>query len=60
VFSHCDHISRIRATVYTIWNKWLPTSGYRHADAADFELYDHRFDPRTGTGAVEIWLPIEK
>jgi AraC family transcriptional regulator len=58
VFSHRDHISRIRATVYTIWNKWLPASGHEHADAPDFERYDERFDPRTGTGTVEIWLPV--
>ncbi len=59
VFSHRDHISRMRATVYTIWNQWLPTSGHTHADAPDFELYDERFDPQTGTGTVEIWLPIK-
>lgn len=58
VFSHREHISRMRATVYTIWNKWLPASGYKHADAPDFEVYA-RFDPRTGNGVVEIWLPIE-
>jgi AraC family transcriptional regulator len=58
VFSHRDHISRMRATVYTIWNQWLPASGHEHADAPDFELYDERFDPRTGTGTVEVWLPI--
>ena len=50
VFSHRDHVSRIRATVYTIWNKWLPASGHEHADAPDFERYDERFDPRTGPG----------
>jgi AraC family transcriptional regulator len=59
IFSHREHISRMRATVYTIWNKWLPTSGLAHADAPDFELYDDRFDPRTGTGTVEIWLPVK-
>jgi AraC family transcriptional regulator len=58
VFSHREHISRMRATAFTIWNKWLPESGYRHADAPDFELYDARFDPQTGNGTVEIWLPI--
>lgn len=60
VFSHRHHISRMRATVYTIWNQWLPTSGYGHADAPDFERYDDRFDPSTGTGIVEIWLPIKE
>jgi AraC family transcriptional regulator len=58
VFSHREHISLMRATIYTIWNKWLPTSGHTHADAPDFELYDERFDPQTGTGTVEIWLPV--
>lgn len=59
VFSHREHISRLRATVYAIWNKWLPTSGYQHADAPDFERYDERFDPHTGNGVVEIWVPIK-
>ena len=59
VFSHRDHISRLRATVYTIWNQWLPASGHEFADAPDFERYDERFDARTGLGTVEIWLPIK-
>jgi AraC family transcriptional regulator len=59
VFSHRQHISRMPATVYTIWNKWLPASGYSHADAPDFERYDERFDPRTGNGVVEVWIPIK-
>lgn len=59
VFSHRDHIATMRATVYTIWNKWLPASGHAHADAPDFERYDERFDARTGSGTVEIWLPIK-
>jgi AraC family transcriptional regulator len=59
VFSHHDHISILRNTVYTIWNKWLPDSQYRQAEAPDFERYDERFDPLTGTGVVEIWVPIE-
>jgi len=58
VFSHRGHISAIRATTYTIWNKWLPASGHTLADAPDFERYDQRFDGRTGQGVVEIWLPI--
>jgi AraC family transcriptional regulator len=59
VFTHRDHISRMRATVYTIWNRWLPNSGCTDADAPDFERYDERFDPLTGTGVVEVWFPIE-
>lgn len=59
VFTHREHISAIRGTWYTIWNQWLPNSGYEFADAPDFERYDGRFDPRTGAGEVEIWLPLK-
>lgn len=60
VFSHRDHISTIRGTVHTIWNKWVPESGHQVADAPNFERYEPAlFDPRTGTGVVEIWLPLE-
>ena len=58
VFTHRGHISTLRRTVYTIWNKWLPESGQKLAEAPDFERYDERFDPMTGNGPVEIWLPI--
>jgi len=58
VFSHRDHISAIRATHYTIWNKWLPESGHEIADAPNFEKYGPDFDPSTGTGLTEIWLPL--
>jgi AraC family transcriptional regulator len=60
VFSHRDHISTIRRTVNTIWNRWLPDSGHEVADAPNFERYGESFDPRSGTGGVEIWIPIEK
>ena len=59
VFSHREHVATIRRTVATIWNKWLPESGHEVADAPNFELYDQRFDPRSGMGGLEIWLPIK-
>jgi AraC family transcriptional regulator len=58
VFSHRDHIATIRSTHYTIWSKWLPESGHQVVDAPDFERYGESFDPRKGTGGVEIWVPI--
>ncbi len=58
VFEHRGHISAIRSTVYTIWNQWLPQSGRDHAGTPDFERYDERFDPHTGAGVVEIWVPL--
>ena len=58
VFTHDGHISDIGKTVYTIWNKALPDLGIEPREAPDFERYDHRFDPRTGRGVVEIWIPV--
>jgi AraC family transcriptional regulator len=59
VFSHADHVSTIRRTIMTIWNRWLPESGLQVADAPDFERYGESFDPHTGTGGLELWIPIK-
>jgi AraC family transcriptional regulator len=59
VFAHDEHISTIRRTVNTIWNHWLPASGLKAADAPSFERYDENFDPLTGNGGFEIWVPIK-
>jgi AraC family transcriptional regulator len=58
VFTHRDHISTIRRTVNTIWNHWLPASGFKAADAPNFERYDENFNPLTGDGGLEIWVPV--
>jgi AraC family transcriptional regulator len=60
VFSHRDHISTIRRTFNTIWSKWFPDSGHEPADAPFFERYDERFNPMTGAGGLEIWIPLKK
>ena len=57
VFPHRDHISRLRDTWTAIF-QWLPGSGYQMAPAPSFELYDDRYDPATGTGLCEIWIPV--
>ena len=60
VFTHRDHISTIRRTVNTIWNHWLPAAGLKAADAPNFERYDENFDPLTGDGGLEIWIPVKE
>ena len=60
VFTHAEHISTIRRTVNTIWNAWLPISGMKAADAPNFERYDEKFDPSTGNGGLEIWIPVRE
>ncbi len=60
VFEHREAIATIKDTYAAIWEQWLPTSGYNmDANAPLFERYDQRYDPQTGTGVVEIWLPLQ-
>jgi len=59
VFSQRDHISTIRSTRNTIWNAWLLNSEYKVADAPDVERYGEDFNPATGMGGFEIWVPIK-
>ena len=58
VFTHKGHISTIRNSFHTVWNKGLPESGHMAAEAPFFERYDARFNPQTGQGDVEIWVPV--
>jgi len=59
VFTHAGHVSTMRNTVYSIWNKWLPESGLELADAPNFERYSNNFNPEGGTGIIEIWVPVK-
>lgn len=58
VFSHRDHISTIRNTIQAIWGEWMPQSGYEVADAPVLERYGKEFDPESGSGGFEIWVPL--
>jgi AraC family transcriptional regulator len=64
VFAHRDHVSKLRETLETIGLKWLPAWGEPitrgGAGAADFfERYSEEFDPRTGMGGMEVWVPVK-
>ncbi len=58
VFTHEGHITDFPKTVYTIWNKSLPDAGLNARDVPNFERYDRRFNPETGHGLVEVWIPV--
>jgi AraC family transcriptional regulator len=60
VFVHREHISSIRSTWSAIWNSWLPQSGHEVADAPFFERYGESFDPQSGNGGLELWVPLAK
>ena len=59
VFSHDRHVSSIAESLDAIWTKWLPNSGHQAADAPCFERYTREFNPQTGMGGLEIWIPLK-
>lgn len=63
VFEHKGSIQFIRNTIDFAFDQWLPASGYQHSVAQEyslhfFERYGEQFNPQTGEGDVEIWLPV--
>ena len=59
VFTQCGHISTIRQTWFTIFNKSLPEAGLKPSEGPEFERYGENFNGETGAGGFEIWIPIE-
>jgi AraC family transcriptional regulator len=60
VFSHTGHISNLHLMWQAIFSEWLPVSGCTLEEEPNFEVYTDRFDPRSGTGLVEIWIPLKE
>jgi len=60
VFCHRDHISKIGGTWEAIFSRWIPASGHKVVQAPQFEVYGKDFNPQTGNGGVNIWIPIEQ
>ena len=62
VFSHRGHVSKLYETCDAI-SRWLPESGYQHSDEAEtpafFERYTEEFNPQTGIGGMEVWVPLK-
>ena len=60
IFSHRDHVTTIASTIDAIFVEALPAAGLRHGDMPDvLERYGENFDPRTGEGGFEIWVPVK-
>ena len=60
VFRHEGHISTIRQVWFTIFNRWLPESGRKMSGGPEFERYGEEFNPVTGMGGFEIWIPLQE
>ena len=58
-FLHDDHVSKISSTVEKLHNMGTMTGSIPSEGKflAFLEYYGERFDPKTGMGGMEIWLP---
>jgi predicted transcriptional regulator YdeE len=59
VFTHSGHVSTLPTTIDKIWQKWVPDAAVAMAQAPVFERYTEAFNPQTGLGGMEIWIPIQ-
>jgi AraC family transcriptional regulator len=59
VFKHSGHVIGLHRSHYTIMNDWAPKNELAIASAPNFELYHQDFDPVTGLGTIEIWMPLD-
>jgi AraC family transcriptional regulator len=63
VFSHQEHVSKLHDTMDAIQRTWAPEHDLvRPPDGSPdfFERYGERFDPRTGMGDIEVWIPVRQ
>jgi len=57
VFTHTGNISGIQQSWKRLFGL-LREAKLREEGDVSFERYDSRFDPETGDGDVEIWVPV--
>jgi len=59
-FRHPWHVSRMRPTIHTIFNREIERYGIETGDIPSFiEYYGPDFDVAGGQGDVEIWVPVK-
>ena len=59
VFPHTEHVSSLGNALDRIWTQWAPSCGLSIAKSPCFERYTSDFNPQTGMGGTEIWIPLE-
>jgi AraC family transcriptional regulator len=60
VYAHGGHVTTIVSTINAIFGQELPAAGLAAGDMPDvLERYDNSFDPSTGDGGFEIWVPLK-
>lgn len=61
-FPHAGPAADLSQTIVAALGEWLPAAGlspYRASGVPDLlERYGPDFDPQTGLGTIEIWIPV--
>jgi AraC family transcriptional regulator len=57
VFTHRGRAEDTPQSMEAILGEHLPRMGLK-PEGDMVEAYDERFDPRTGSGEIEIWIPV--
>ncbi len=61
VFSHRGHVAAIDGSYAAIWDCWMPEAvGHAPVPAPTLERYAPQFDPQTGEGGVDLWVPVAR
>jgi len=59
VFKHEGHVSELHLTYGRVFQENVCEPQWQFARAPDFERYTSDFDPGSGMGGMEIWIPLE-
>jgi AraC family transcriptional regulator len=59
VWPHRGHVSSVGATCAAIFSHGLADAKLEPLQEPMFERYDEDFDPRTGNGGLEVWVPVK-
>lgn len=58
VFTHTGHVTRFPDTFRIIWDEALPAMKLSPVEGAVLERHLPAFDPRTGEGGIDVWVPV--
>ncbi len=59
VWPHREHVSMVAATCQQIFEHGFASAGLVPVQEPMFERYGDAFDPRTGNGGLEVWVPVK-
>ena len=59
VFVHRGPASTFPQTIYSIFQEWLPHSGFRIDSREHFEVLDDSYSPIDPKATEEVWIPVK-